>query len=509
MKAIMVMFDSLNRRYLPPYGQQEGSWMHTPNFERLARRTAMFERSYVGSMPCMPARRELHTGRLNFLHRSWGPIEPYDDSMPEILKNAGIYTHLISDHQHYWEDGGATYHQRYSSWEIVRGQEGDSWKASVADSASFGPFRAKGQDVVNRTYINNEEKQPQTQVFDLGEEFIRKNHEADNWFLHLETFDPHEPFYVMEHYKALYPHAYDGPPFDWPDYFPVTQDEQTVEHIRCTYAALVSMCDRSLGRVLDLMDEYDLWKDTLLIVNTDHGYMLGEHGWWAKTVQPMYEEIAHTPLFIWDPRCGVMGESRQALVQTIDIAPTLLEYFGQETAPDMQGVPLRETVAHDAPVREALLFGQHGNQVCVTDGRYVYLRAAKKDNKPLYEYTHMPTHMRQRFSVEEMRTMCIAPPFSFTKGCPLMRIDSKGFAHTEMLYKAVEKQDVSNKEWLLDHLSEYTRTMLFDLEKDPQQLQPLDDPETEERMIRLMVRLMKDNDAPQEQYERLELTDDL
>ena len=97
--------------------------------------------------------------------------------------------------------------------------------------------------------------------------------------------------------------------------------------------------------------------------------------------------------------------------------------------------------------------------------------------------------------------------YYFTKGCPLMRIDSKGFAHTEMLYKAVEKQDVPNKEWLLDHLSEYTRTMLFDLEKDPQQLQPLDDPETEERMIRLMVRLMKDNDAPQEQYERLELTD--
>ena len=109
MKAIMVMFDSLNRHLLQSYGCD---WTRTPNFLRLARQTTQFENAYVGSMPCMPARRELHTGRPNFLHRSWGPLEPFDDSMPELLKQAGICTHLVSDHQHYWEDGGATYHTR-------------------------------------------------------------------------------------------------------------------------------------------------------------------------------------------------------------------------------------------------------------------------------------------------------------------------------------------------------------------------------------------------------------
>ena len=79
MKAIMLMFDSLNRAMLPPYGCQ---WTHAPNFWRLAEKTVTFDRSYAGSLPCMPARRELHTGRYNFLHRSWGPIEPCDDSMP-------------------------------------------------------------------------------------------------------------------------------------------------------------------------------------------------------------------------------------------------------------------------------------------------------------------------------------------------------------------------------------------------------------------------------------------
>ena len=78
MKAVVVMFDSLNRHLLSPYGCE---WTHTPNFKRLAERTVTFDKSYVCSMPCMPARRDFHTGRPNFLHRSWGPLEPFDDSV--------------------------------------------------------------------------------------------------------------------------------------------------------------------------------------------------------------------------------------------------------------------------------------------------------------------------------------------------------------------------------------------------------------------------------------------
>ena len=91
MKAVMVMYDSLRLDYLPCYG---GKQLHLPNFERLAAHTAIFDNSYVCSMPCMPARRELHTGRANFLHRSWGPIEPFDDSMPELLKQNGVYARI-------------------------------------------------------------------------------------------------------------------------------------------------------------------------------------------------------------------------------------------------------------------------------------------------------------------------------------------------------------------------------------------------------------------------------
>ena len=134
--------------------------------------------------------------------------------------------------------------------------------------------------------MQTEAQQPQTKVFDLGLEFLQANHAADNWFLQLETFDLHEPFSVMERYKALYPHAYDGPQFDWPNYLPVTEEAQAMEHLRATYAALVSMCDHSLGRVLDFMDAHDMWRDTLLIVNTDHGFLLGEHSGGPRRRRP-------------------------------------------------------------------------------------------------------------------------------------------------------------------------------------------------------------------------------
>ena len=116
MKAIVLMFDSLNKHMLSAYGCDDTI---TPNFQRLKQKTTRFDNFYVGSMPCMPARRELHTGRYNFLHRSWSPLEPFDDSMPELLKKNGTHCHLVTDHKHYWRDGGATYHSRFSTYDFI------------------------------------------------------------------------------------------------------------------------------------------------------------------------------------------------------------------------------------------------------------------------------------------------------------------------------------------------------------------------------------------------------
>lgn len=486
MRAIVVLFDSLSRKYLQPYGND---WVQTPNFQRLAQHSVTFDKCYVGSMPCIPARRELHTGRCNFLHRSWGPVEPFDDSAPEILKNNGIYTHLSTDHYHYWEDGGATYHQRYSSFDFVRGQEGDKWKAEVADP-EIPEHLGNGarQDWINRKYTDTPQTAIQTGTFDRGMEFLDRNHRENDWMLQIECFDPHPPFVATEEYRKLYSHDYDGPHFDWPGYGPIKAEEtpEAVAHMQKEYAAIVSQCDASLGRVLDAMDQYELWDDTMLIVTTDHGFLLGEHNGWAFVWPPFYDEVAVKPFFVWDPRCKRAAERSDALVQTLDIPATLLEYFDQPLPPDMQGKPLKDTVANDAEVREAAMFGVFGGHVNVSDGRYVYMRApVDAENAPLHEYTLLPTHMKNPFSVEELRTTELAPPFQFTKGCPVNRIKGKPFMN-----KAFE-----------------FGTLLFDLQTDPQQQHPITDEKIESRMKNLLVQLMQENDAPQEQYERLGLID--
>lgn len=330
----------------------------------------------------------------------------------------------------------------------------------------------------NRERLHSEEDFPMSKTFEDGIDFLNRNGRYDNWFLQIETFDPHEPFTSpTSHFD---PDCATQP--DWPPYADVTEGPEEVEAMRTKYEASVRFCDRQLGRVLDLMDELDLWKDTMLIVNTDHGFFLSEHGYWGKGGSPNYEELVHTPLFIWDPRSGRKGVHSPALVQTIDLAPTVLDYFGIEIPADMLGRPLTQTLADDTPVREYALFGYHSMPVGITDGRYTLLRDVKDFDEKTYEYTQMPTHMRAMFSVEEMRTATMAPGFSYTKGTPVMKIEARPnprFLHT------LKGGD-----------------MLFDLQNDPHQEHVLEDAEQSDRLLTAMTAAFEENDAPEEMYSR-------
>ena len=356
-------------------------------------------------------------------------------------------------------------------------------------SGTLAAMRRKGgwQNEHNRQKVQSEADFAMCQTFDNGIEFLDRNGKFDNWFLQIETFDPHEPFTAPESFDARYFSPDDPFVPDWPPYANVQEDGKTVENMRKKYYALTEFCDRQLGRVLDKMDELNLWQDTMLIVNTDHGFFLAEHGWWGKGVLPNYEELVHTPLFLWDPRCpSAMGQHRQALVQTIDLAPTLLDFFGVKIPPDMMGKPLGDIIANGAPVRQYALFGYHGAPVGITDGRWVLLRAVADNSVEMYEYTHMPTHMRALFSVQEMRTATLHPGFSFTKGAPVMKI--KSLVNPRFVKAQAEGED-----------------LLFNLEQDPAQQHPVDDKTKTNELLDAMAHLFAENDAPDELYARFGL----
>lgn len=496
MRAIMIMFDSLNRHLLAPYGCKDTI---TPNFDRLAKKTTVFDNFYSGSLPCMPARRELHTGRYNFLHRAWGPLEGYDDSMVKMLSDHGIYTHLTTDHWHYWEEGGGQYWNQYNTYEFARGQEGDHWKGIIDHEA---PAHIDGrkdfcgrQEYINREYMQDEENQAIAVTFNNGLEFIEKNKNSDNWFLQIEAFDPHEPFFTQQKYKDLYPHEYSGPEFDWPGYHPVRETKEQIAECRYNYYALLSQCDAYLGKVLDMMDVQDMWKDTMLIVNTDHGFLLSEHGWWGKLIMPYWNEISHIPFFIHDPRRNTDGQRRSSLMQTIDIAPTLLDFFGLEKTKDMEGYNIANVLDDDKSVREYALFGQFGLHVNITDGHYVYMRAPRKEYKDtITNYMLEPHSYPDAVDVETLKTRCEGRKFSFSKGVKIPAYQGGWFVRSLRNFPPEDIYDNGD--------------LLYDIDSDPSQLKAIHDPIVEDRMKRAMVDLMSKNDAPEDLFTRLGFVDE-
>lgn len=505
MRVIFVMFDSLNRAALRCYG---GKDIHTPNSARFAERAVSFDTHYVGSLPCMPARRDLHTGRLNFLHRSWGALEPFDQSFAEILRGRGVYTHLVSDHYHYWEDGGSTYHNRYSSWEFIRGQEWDKWKAMVEPPVDrfraryhplqqqTGPADTRLQSMINREHIREESDFCCPRAFAAAFEFLDANRGADNWLLHLECFDPHEPFHAPARFRERYTTSYSGPILDWPRYKRNEESDAEVSEIRANYAALATMCDEYLGRLLDYLDRHDMWKDTAVILTTDHGFLLAEHEWWGKNRMPFFEEIARIPLLIYHPEHSSKGgQRRSALTQATDLMPTLLDLFGANRPLAAEGHSLVPVLADDQSIREAALYGMFGAGTNITDGRFTYFRYPEDmARQQLYEYTLMPMHQKSFFPLDVLRNSELVNEFRFTQGVPVLKVPGRRNEGGQSVGHVGQ-----------GGAYEDTTTVLYDLAVDPGQLNPAADAANEARLVALMRQLMLQNEAPLEAFTRLGL----
>ncbi|SHH64494.1 sulfatase [Pollutimonas bauzanensis] len=503
MRTIFVLFDSLVRNALECYG---GTSIETPNFQRFSERAVTFDNHFAGSLPCMPARRDMHTGRLNFLHRSWGPLEPFDQSFSELLRAGDVYTHLVSDHYHYWEDGGATYHNRYSSWDFVRGQEWDKWKAMVQPplerfQSMYHPMQqpqgkqdGRTQAMVNREFMRDESDFCCPRSFASAFEFLDLNRAADDWLLHLECFDPHEPFFAPARFREKYPTGYQGPILDWPRYKRLEESGTEVQELRANYAALLTMCDAYFGKLLDYMDEHGMWRDTAVVLTTDHGFLLAEHDWWGKNRMPFFNEIAHIPLMIHHPDyASQAGTRRKALTQTIDIMPTLLDCHGQTPPGTVEGHSLLPLLARDQPVREAALYGMFGAGTNITDGRYTYFRYPEDMAKQsLYEYTLMPMHLKSMFHVDDLRAAELTSPFGFSQGVPLLKVPARRNAKGQPTGHQGQGGGYED-----------TTTVLYDLETDPEQQHPFRDEAIENRLLESMSNIMQANEAPAEAFIRL------
>ena len=475
------MLDSLNRHYLPLYG---GKQVRTPNIDRLAERGVVFENHFCCSMPCMPARRDLFTGRANFLETPWSPIQPWDICLqPALSQQRGVYSHLITDHYHYFHAGGECYHNQFSSWEFLRGQEGDVWRPMV-DKPHTPPFIGKNRRSywANRHFMEteNDEDYSTPQCFMRAIDFLEHNGNSDQWHLHLECFDPHEPFACPEKYREEFNDTWDNEKlhFDWPNYAPVEEDDDAINHIRACYAGTLKMTDFWLGKLLDKIDTLNLWKDTVIVLSTDHGHLLGEHGYWGKNYMFDYKDLAHIPLVICAPNSHPRRSS--ALTSTLDLMPTFMDLHQAKMSHQIHGKSLRHLIETEDSHHDALLYGYFGKDVNFTDGHYTYCRQPQKNSK-VHHHTAMPVNFSGFDAHEDLTNAEMGSFLKSANGIPHYRFS------------------VSSK----NHYNAPDFNPIYNIDFDPDQIHPLRDGKLEAILEKRMYDLLQAYDAPECQYARL------
>ena len=176
----------------------------------------------------------------------------------------------------------------------------------------------------------------------------------------------------------------------------------------------------------------------------------------------------------------------------LDLGPTLCDLFGLDPAqalPHATGRSLTPVIRDDTPIHESGLFGTFGQQISVTDGRWVCMRAPREGTDKPPEYTLMPTEMRSFFPPRKFDDeVSLAEPFDFTQGARVLRIPDSVLLGSQ----GTQHPDKS-------------RDLLYDTASDPDQQHPVDDPQQTTRMQGLMRQLMEQCDAPPEQYRRFAL----
>jgi arylsulfatase A-like enzyme len=358
MNVVLIIIDSLRKDHVGAY---DNSWIKTPSLDAFARESLRFTRAYPESLPTICARRAIHTGFRTFPYKDrpseqrhapaygWLPIPREQATLAETLEARGYQTMLVTDTYHQFRPP-MDFNRGFDSCYWIRGQEKDHYRPILpaSDEEIRERYLLHGEALKARQYLANtrdretEEDWFAPRVFLRATEFLEAASKREPFFLVVDNYDPHEPWDPPEKYTSLYyPDGYDGPePFTSiygrDDYL----TERQLRRMRALYAGEVTMVDHWLGRFLDRMDELDLFENTLLILLSDHGHALGEHGYTGKPHYALWPELTDIVFMIRHPEGKGAGETSDYYASTHDVAPTILGFLGVEPVQPMEGQDL-------------------------------------------------------------------------------------------------------------------------------------------------------------------------
>jgi arylsulfatase A-like enzyme len=424
--AIIIVIDSLRADHVGAYGND---WIETPSLDALAGESIVFTRAFPEVLTTIPMRRTLHTGLRTWPVRHWVPdrgdviptwgwqsIPEDQTTLAETLIQEGYQTAFITDTYHYFTPS-KTFHRGFKQFVWVRGQEMDLWRSALnvdpeevralippglPDSEAYLRILIVSQHLANQAAREREEDYQTPRVFREAMEWLEENRKAEKFFLLVDAFDPHEPWDPPDEYIKLYADPdYQGPFIIHPRYGS-SEDltEAQLQHMRARYAAEVTMVDRWLGRFLDRAGELGMLEDTLLVITSDHGHQLGEHGVTGKVARGLWYELVDVPLIIRRPDGIDAGKRVESFAQHHDIASTVLASLGVAPRVALEGVNLLELAADRIPPREHVSCGYNDFSWC-RDARYAYITRNDRTDVQLFDMEADPLQ-KQNLAADEI-----------------------------------------------------------------------------------------------------------
>ena len=351
MNIVLIISDTFRYDNLFDWAEMP---VRTPHLDAFAQRAVSASRMYAGSFPTIPHRTDVLSGRHTWLWHPWQPVlQSTKNIMPRFFKEYGGHvTQLLGDCPMLMRSG---FGSLFDAAHIIRGQECDVHYLHMNDPIEnvMPPEKTRhdedfqGNNLVDMICWQNahwryEEDRFSPQTARLTARWLEDNYRYHPFFLWVDFFDPHEANMPPEYMVRNYDPDYVGPPmlhFNYGKASDLTPAE--LKNMRAHYCADAELVDRSVGRILQKLDDCRLWSNSIVIFTSDHGTCLGERNRTGKSNRnpaddrrwPLCEKIAHVPFLIAAP--GLEGgRTIDALLQPSDILPTLLDLAGLDIEPE-------------------------------------------------------------------------------------------------------------------------------------------------------------------------------
>jgi arylsulfatase A-like enzyme len=406
--VVLLVVDTLRTDHV--YGKRA----RTSNIDALARRGLAFTRCYPEAMPTVPARRSIMTGRRVFPFTGWRPWggmvqepgwEPIADpslTFTSILRRAGYWTGCVTDNPFVgFARSYAPFRQSFDRFVAKPGQAGGTGEGvSDAELRRWLPPQVDDPQtrlrmrkfLGNARYFDDETRSYAAKVFREAAAMLERAARHRPFALVVDTFEPHEPWTPPRRYVDMYGDPdYRGPEPAKPYYAAVsrylhgTAGEVLLDRMRALYAAEVTMTDRWLGVFLDKLDAMRLERETIVVLVSDHGIYLGDHGMTGKSSITLHPPLIRVPLIVVDPRGRHAGRRSDWFASTHDIAPTILSMTGVQPPRKMDGIDLSRFFEGRRPPPRPYAFGGYGNSYFVRTDRWALHGPNRGDLFHLYD----------------------------------------------------------------------------------------------------------------------------